>query len=65
MSLIKKDYDDYFNYVEAHRTNYGNMGYMYTDYVLKSLILLVLIYLFLKFNLPNKERVITNFFLLH
>ena len=51
----QKDYDDYFNYVEAHRTNYGNMGYMYTDYVLKSLILLVLIYLFLKFNLPYKE----------
>ena len=32
----QKDYDDYFFYIEAHRTNMGDLGNMYFKYVLKS-----------------------------
>jgi hypothetical protein len=49
----QKDYDDYFLYIEAHRNNMGNLGNMYFDYVLKSLILLVFLILHLKYNSSN------------
>ena len=58
----QKDYDDYFYYLEAHRTNYGNLSNLYIDYVLKSLILLTLILLYLKFSFSNIENN-NNFFL--
>ena len=58
----QKDYDDYFYYVEAHRTNYGDLGNLYFDYVLKSLILLTLILFYLKFSFSNVANN-NNFFL--
>ena len=58
----QKDYDDYFYYIEAHRTNYGDLGSLYFDYVLKSLILLTLILFYLKFSIPNIDNN-NNFFL--
>ena len=58
----QKDYDNYFYYLEAHRTNYGNLSNLYFDYVLKSLILLTLILFYLKFSFSNIENN-NNFFL--
>ena len=58
----QKDYDDYFYYVEAHRTNYGDLGNLYFEYVLKSLILLTLILFYLKFDFLN-IKTNNNFFL--
>ena len=58
----QKDYDDYFYYLEAHRTNYGDLGNLYFDYVFKSLILLTLILFYLKFSVSNIENN-NNFFL--
>ena len=58
----QKDYDDYFYYLEAHRTNYGDLGNLYFDYVFKSLILLTLILFYLKFSFSNIENN-NNFFL--
>lgn len=58
----QKDYDDYFYYIEAHRTNYGNLGNLHFEYILKSLILLTIILFYLKFSFPNKENN-NNFFL--
>ena len=58
----QKDFDDYFYYLEAHRTNYGDLGNLYFDFVLKSLILLILILFYLKFNISNIENN-NNFFL--
>ena len=52
----QKDYDDYFYYVEAHRTNYGNLGNLHFEYILKSLILLTIILFYLKFNFPNLKN---------
>jgi hypothetical protein len=58
----QKDYDDYFFYIEAHRNNMGNLNNMYFDYVFKSLILLTLIILHLKYNLSDITNN-NNFFL--
>ena len=58
----EKDYNDYFYYVEAHRTNYGDLGNLYFNYVFKSLILLTLILFYLKFSISNIENN-NNFFL--
>ena len=52
----QKDYNDYFNYIEAHRTNYGDLGNLYFDYILKSLILLTLILFYLKFSFSSIEN---------
>lgn len=57
----QKDYDNYFYYLEAHRTNYGDLGNLYFDYVVKSLILLTLILFYLKFSYSNIENN-NNFF---
>ena len=58
----QKHYDDYFNYIESHRTNYGNLNNQYSNYVLKSLILLSSILLYLKFSISNIDNN-NNFFL--
>ena len=58
----QKDYDDYFFYIEAHRTNMGDLGNMYFKYVLKSFVLLTLILLYLKYNFSNITNN-NNFFL--
>ena len=58
----QKDYDDYFYYIEAHRTNYGNLSNLYFDYVFKSLVLLTSIFFYLKFSFSNIENN-NNFFL--
>jgi hypothetical protein len=60
--LDQKDYEDYFFYIEAHRTNGGNLNNMYFDYVFKSLILLALIILHSKYNLSDITNN-NNFFL--
>ncbi len=49
----QKDYNDYFYYIEAHRNNMGDLRNMYFDYVLKSLVLLILIFFYLKDNPSN------------
>ena len=49
----QKDYDDYFYYIEAHRNNMGDLRNMYFDYVLKSFILLILIFFYLKHSRSN------------
>jgi hypothetical protein len=58
----QKDYDDYFFYIEAHRNNFGDLGNLYFDYVLKSLILLTLMLFYLKFSFSNITNN-NNFFL--
>ena len=58
----QKDYDDYFYYIEAHRTNYGDLDNLYFDYILKSIILLTLILFYLKFSFSSIENN-NNFFL--
>ena len=60
--LSQKDYDDYFFHIEAHRNNMGDLSNMYFNYVFKSLILLTLIILHLKYNLSNITNN-NNFFL--
>lgn len=55
------DYDNYFQHIEAHRTNYGDLGNLYLDYVFKTFILVTLIFLYLNFNLSNIENN-NNFF---
>ncbi len=57
----KYDYDDYFKQIEAHRTNYGDLGNLYLNYLLKSLILLTLILFFINFNFSSIENN-NNFF---
>ncbi len=59
----QKDYDDYFFYVEAHRSNYGNLSNLYLDYVSKSFILLALIIFYLRLNFLNINNHNNNFFL--
>ncbi len=59
----QKDYDDYFLYVEAHRSNYGNLKNLYFDYVLKSFVLLALIIFYLRFNFLDINNNKNNFFL--
>lgn len=49
----QKDYDDYFYFIEAHRNNMGDLKNMYLSYVLKSCILLFLIFLYLKDHSSN------------
>ena len=58
----EKDYDDYFFYLEAHRKNYGDLGNLYIDYVLKSFVLLSLIFFYLRLNILNKDISNNNFF---
>ena len=58
----QKNYNDYFYYVEAHRSNYGDLGNLYFDYIFKSLILLTLILVYLKFSISNIKNN-NNFFL--
>ncbi len=58
----QNDYDNYFYNLEAHRTNYGDLGNLYFDYVLKSLVLLTLIFIYLIFNFAKNEDE-NNFFL--
>ncbi len=57
----QNDYDDYFQHIEAHRTNYGDLKNFHFDYVSKSFILLTLILFYLKLNFSNKENN-NNFF---
>ena len=52
----KKDYDEYFLNVEAHRTNYGNLNNFNLDYIFKSLFLIITILLYLKFIKKNSEN---------
>jgi len=59
----QKDYDNYFYYIEAHRTNYGDSGNLYFDYTLKSFILLTLIFFYLKFDFSNIENNNNLFFI--
>lgn len=49
----QKDYSDYFYYIEAHRTNYGDLKNFHYSYVIKSFILLILIFFYLKDNSSN------------
>ena len=43
----QKDYDNYFFYLEAHRNNYGDLGNLYFDYVVKSILYFITTLLFL------------------
>lgn len=58
----QKDYDDYFFYLEAHRNNYGDLGNLYIDYVLKSFVLLSLIFFYLRLNILSMDITNNNFF---
>jgi hypothetical protein len=51
----KKDYDNYFFYLEAHRTNYGNLKIFHYEYIVKSIILLILISLLYYFNYSKES----------
>ena len=51
----KKDYDDYFFYLEAHRTNYGNLKIFHYEYVVWSIILLILISLLYYFDYSKES----------
>ena len=52
----KKDYDEYFLNVEAHRTNYGNLNNFNLDYIFKTLFLIITILLYLKFTIKKSEN---------
>jgi hypothetical protein len=51
----QKDYDDYFIYVEAHRTNYGNLKNFHYEYITWSVILFTLILLLIFFDYSNEN----------
>lgn len=53
--LIEKDYEEFFFYIEAHRTNYGNLNIFHFDYVTQSLFLIILIIIFLKFDSNSSD----------
>lgn len=52
----KNDYDDYFLYIEAHRTNYGNLNNLHLDYILKSFFLIISILIYAKFFENNFHK---------
>ena len=55
----KKDYEEYFINIEAHRTNYGNLKNFNLDYILKTLFVVISVLLYLKFN---KKSLHNSFF---
>lgn len=57
----KKDYDDYFFYLEAHRTNYGSLKVFHYEYIAWSIILLILISLL--YYLDNSKEKLNKVFL--
>ena len=59
----QKDYDNYFFYLEAHRNNYGDLGNLYFDYVIKTIVLFLLILIYLRFNFNNISDYNNNFLL--
>ena len=57
----QNEYDNYFYNIEAHRTNYGDLSNLYFDYIIKSFILLTLIFIYLMLNFSKVENN-NNFF---
>lgn len=57
----QKDYDDYFYYVESHRTNFGDLGNINFNYILKTIIFLLTIFFYIKFY-PSNIKNHNNFF---
>ena len=57
----QNEYDNYFYNIEAHRTNYGDLSNLYFDYIIKSFILLTLIFIYLMVNFSKVENN-NNFF---
>jgi len=51
----QKDYDDYFTYIEAHRTNYGNLKDFHYEYITWTIILFTLLLLLIFFDFSDEK----------
>ena len=54
--FFKKDYEEFYFYIEAHRNNYGNLNNFHIDYIIQSLFLIILIIFVVRYDKSNSNN---------